>query len=424
MARRLKCEYGTINLLKRNPRRISDNAYMKLRDSVESDPYMLEARGIVVWRVPDKLEGVKSPFRGQEGQLVCLGGNQRCRALLDEGYEEIPSRWVVQARRPDGEWWDAAAAERFVLLDNNPEGMGGENDYEMMIQDFNERMMAAAGIDFSNFPTMDQSDLTDASLSDGDGDGDGGDGSGGIEEEVETDGNGERDPALEEWIQKRERVRKDLPELMETGFYLCLVFETHGQKMEFVEKAGLGGGKVEYEMFTDGIEFSREVCGIEIERSGLHFPEPRVDANLAEMAEPNRQEPSEMSMSTAVAGLRADRDEYERCLAWVRKVEAGEAAGAPPPEMANRLLAYREWAEDELARTDAMLAAASEDEAQAAERAEGERLASEHLAKAAAERAALGMGYSAGESDLDGDGFGAVDGTAEDSEETSEAEEE
>lgn len=389
MAQKLKCEYGTINLLKSNPRKITEGSFRRLRESLENDVYMLEARGIVLWRVPDYIpEDGRSPFRGQEGQLVVLGGNQRCRALIENGYDEIPTSWVRLAKLPDGSWWTAEAAERFVLLDNNPEGIAGENDYDAMIRDFNERMMAAAGIDFSNFAAERQAEITNAATGGG-GDGEGGDGNGGgggtIEDQVETGEFGERDPGLEEWIAKRERKRKDLPELNEAGFYLCLVFETHGQKMEFLEKADLLD-KVAYEMFVDGVRFAQEKCGVAIERSGLHFPDRKVDAGLAAMAEENDQEPEAERRAAsagdgstdetdgegdggadeddaldalddaalkakALADLAADRANYESCLSWLSEVAGRPDIPKPPIEIENRLTIFREWAESGLERT-------------------------------------------------------------------------
>ena len=228
--KKLKTEFGPISLLKNNPRQISGAAFQTLSESVEAKPYMLNVRGIVVWKVPEDVGG-EGPFAGQEGELVVLGGNQRYRVLQEQGYESIPSKWISLAKGDDGEWWSPEDAEQFVLMDNNPEGIAGTYDYDRMIREYNKSLMAAAGIDVSNFKIDEQKEIADASS---------------VEDEVEKGEHGEKDPELEEFIAKRERTRADLPELMETGFYLCLVFETHGQKMEFLEKAGIEDA-VEYE---------------------------------------------------------------------------------------------------------------------------------------------------------------------------------
>lgn len=356
--RQLKCEYGTISLLRNNPNVMSDAARMRLEDSIRHRPFMLNARGVVLWQVPSKLaertDGKTSIFAKQEGRLVVLGGNQRVKALIEQGYSEIPSNWVTLAKKDDGSWWTEAEAEDFVVIDNSPEGMSGENDYDMLMRHYTEERMAAAGIDLANLPLENQDSFAETGGMLGEEGGiDGEEGEKSVEEAVETSEHGERDPALEEWIAKRENVRKDLPEMMETGFYLCLIFETHAQKMEFIEKAGLTG-KVSYEMFTDGIEFAREGMGIEIERSGLHFPRMRSDRKLAELAMPNDQEPSPRTVSQIVEETKSEMDRMARCVEWIDGIAS---LGGVPEEIEARLELYREWAESEIEKAEAMLEA-------------------------------------------------------------------
>ena len=368
--KKLKTEFGPISLLKKNPRQISGAAFQTLSESVEAKPYMLNVRGIVVWRVPDDVGG-EGPFAGQEGELVVLGGNQRYRVLMEQGYESIPSKWVSLAKGDDGEWWSAEDAEQFILMDNNPEGIAGTYDYDRMIREYNKSLIAAAGIDVSNFKIEEQKEIAETSS---------------VEDEVEGGEHGEKDKELEEFIAKRERTRADLPELMETGFYLCLVFETHGQKMEFLEKAGIEDA-VEYEMFVDGVEFAREKCGVEIERSGLHFPDMRVDGKLAELAMENDQEPKEMSLEEARKGYEAQSAEYGACLEWLKRHEGEDI----PVELKNRFLLFKEWAEEEKRMADGMLAAIA-DGAKVEESKKAEEVKVEAaFAAAEAERRELGM---------------------------------
>lgn len=361
--KKLKSEFGAISLLKSNPRQISGAAFSTLSESVEAKPYMLNVRGIVVWRVPDDI-GDEGPFAGQAGELVVLGGNQRCKVLMDQGYESIPTKWISLAKGDDGEWWSADDAEQFILMDNNPEGIAGTYDYDKMIRAYNKRLMASAGIDVSNFAIEQQKEIVEESS---------------VEDEVEAGEHGEKDPELEEFIAKRERTRADLPELMETGFYLCLVFETHGQKMEFLEKAGIEEA-VEYEMFVDGVEFAREKCGVEIERSGLHFPDMRVDGKLAELAMENDQEPKEMTLEAARKQYEAQSAEMGAALDWMAR-HVGEDA---PASIRNRLAMFKEWAEDEKKMADGML------EAVKAKEEEGAMVAGA-FAKAESERKASGL---------------------------------
>lgn len=368
--RKLKSEYGAISLLKNNPRQISGAAYSTLSESVEAKPYMLNVRGIVVWRVPENVSE-DGPFAGQAGELVVLGGNQRCKVLMEQGYESIPSKWVSLAKGDDGEWWSEEDAQQFVLMDNNPDGIAGTYDYDKMIREYDKRLMAAAGIDVSNFAIDQQQEIAEESS---------------VEDDVEKGEHGEKDPELEEFIAKRERTREDLPELMETGFYLCLVFETHGQKMEFLEKAGIEEA-VEYEMFVDGVEFAREKCGVEIERSGLHFPDMRIDGKLAELAMENDQEPEEMTLEDARKGYEKQSAECGAALDWISR-HVGEDA---PLSIRERLGAYKEWAEDEKSMADGMLAAIREKEAEETEKRKSESQVSAAFARAEAERREAGM---------------------------------
>ena len=361
--KKLKSEFGAISLLKSNPRQISGAAFSTLSESVEAKPYMLNVRGIVVWRVPDDI-GDEGPFAGQAGELVVLGGNQRCKVLMEQGYESIPTKWISLAKGDDGEWWSADDAEQFILMDNNPEGIAGTYDYDKMIRAYNKRLMASAGVDVSNFAIEQQKEIVEESS---------------VEDEVEAGEHGEKDPELEEFIAKRERTRADLPELMETGFYLCLVFETHGQKMEFLEKAGIEEA-VEYEMFVDGVEFAREKCGVEIERSGLHFPDMRVDGKLAELAMENDQEPKEMTLEAARKQYETQSAEMGAALDWMARHVGDDA----PASIRNRLVMFKEWAEDEKKMADEMLAAVR------AKEEEGAMVAGA-FAKAEAERKEAGL---------------------------------
>ena len=328
MTRKLKSEIGTINLLASNPRTIRDDAFNRLCESIERDPEFLMARGVVVWQVPEILavsEGEKNPFAGQEGQLVVIGGNQRCRAFMALGRETLEKGWVVEAKDAEGNWWSPEKAERFVLIDNNPSGIAGQDDAKKMFEKFSELSMRLAGIDFSEF----QERLTAESKKT-------------VEQKIEEGEHGEKDPALQEFIEHREETRKNLEQIDDTGFYLVvcfasreekvefisksgmtgnaglamvdddfyvvLVFETYEQKMEFAEKAGLLKEPEEddpglvYGKFCDGRAFARKF-GIELKESGLHFRQRRVDSQLAEMAREETKQKTEAEMETE------DRDE-------------------------------------------------------------------------------------------------------------------
>lgn len=282
-------EYGNIHRLSNNPRNIQDDSYTRLVESLERDADFLMVRGIVVWLVPPKDneeegEGVaeeekekgkkkqkgryKDPFEGQEGKLVVLGGNQRYRALQDLGYERIPSEWIVLAKHPNGEWFTRAEAERFVLLDNNPEGIAGESDYDTMIENFNAEWMKVCGIDFAQTPMEFQEETSKET-----------------EDEVETGEHGEDGEKLQNFIEDREKSRDIVPEMTSTGFYLSLCFETTDQKMAFLEKIiGEWGVPVTDDgRFAYGVALANAV-GMPMESVAIKYPNPKPEKKLQKLA--------------------------------------------------------------------------------------------------------------------------------------------
>ena len=295
MAGRLTSKIGPISLLDRNPRTISAVALEGLTESIEADIDMLAVRGIVVWKVPEELGGQEELFGGQIGKVVVLGGNQRYRALQRLGYERIPDGFIQEAKFSDGRWWPPDMAARFVLKDNNPEGLSGESDYDVMMKSFSREVMQASGIDFSNFIEGDREATFDGMKDDAD-------------EEASEGEHGEKDAALEEFIRHRESSRHDIGELMDTGFQLGLVFESHRQLEEFLDKAGFSD-KVLYGMFMDG-RIVAERLGVSLNTTGLKFGDRRIDSQLAELAQENPEEDAER--------VEAERKRYEETYAKVR----------------------------------------------------------------------------------------------------------
>lgn len=99
-----------LKLNDRNPRTIKGEKFEKLKRSIKEFDKMLSLRPIVV-----------------DSDLMVLGGNMRLRALLANGYTEVPDEWVKVA--------DALTEEekrRFIIEDNTD---FGEWDWDML---FNE----------------------------------------------------------------------------------------------------------------------------------------------------------------------------------------------------------------------------------------------------------------------------------------------
>ena len=251
MGRYLDSRYGKIKPYKNNPRSISDAAFTKLCASIERDPEFMKARPIII---------------DEENSI--LGGNQRQFALLSLGYEKVPDEWIRQVTG-----WSEEKKQRFVLIDNSPEGMAGEFDYDVMGESFSPEVMAAAGIDFSNldFSVTEETFKTSE------------------EKAEEASGLGEKDPALETFKQHREEAREALEDMTDASYYLCVVFQSREQKEEFLSKVKL---PCEGGMFSSGLKLA-ELMGVEVERKDFRFPEARLDRNLTEMAMENPQNPGD-----------------------------------------------------------------------------------------------------------------------------------
>ena len=321
---------GKVELLKHNPRTISDSAFTRLCESVKNHPEILLVRGFVIWQVPEILAtvgGQKCPFAGQEGRLVILGGNQRCKAFMALGKTEIPEKYIKEAKGEDGRWWPQQKAEYFVSMDNGAAGISGEFDYKEMAENFNFDLLKDAGIDFAELAEYMNQDPAEMPA---------GDTGKSPTENLEEGENGEKNKKLDDFKKERMKSRIDLKEIDDTGFhllvvfksfeekaefiskmgltgnnkrvavngsvYLDLVFESYKQKMEFVKKAHLdsegedGEAIVIWGMFADGRAMARKL-GIELEASGLHARDRVVDNNLVEMAREGDPQKNEEEIS-------------------------------------------------------------------------------------------------------------------------------
>lgn len=267
---------GKAQKLSNNPREITEGAFTMLCESLlrkdakgNADIEMLRANPLVVWKVPDSLPGDRKdwPWEGQEGKLVVLSGNQRYDALVEMGYDRIPDEWLAVGKYASGEWWTAEHAERFILLANSPEGVSGETDYEKLVKKFNEECLRAVGMDFARTPLEFQTRTAERT-----------------EDEVETGEHGEQDQELTDFIKRREDSRGLVEEMLDMGFYTVTVFETHDQKMEYLEfireKYGVEANR---DVFINGFQMAGAL-GKKIEYSGLKFPESKPSAALQEMA--------------------------------------------------------------------------------------------------------------------------------------------
>ena len=119
----IKSELGELCVNPANPRTISAGALARLMESIGRDPQFMRLRPIVV---------------GADGAV--LGGNQRLRACIELGMEELPAGWVVRADDLSPE-----QVRRFVVVDNAPEGMSGEWDFEALAKGYDFEELTGLG---------------------------------------------------------------------------------------------------------------------------------------------------------------------------------------------------------------------------------------------------------------------------------------
>lgn len=264
----LNSKYGKIHRFTKNPRIISDGAFTTLVESLQRDFKFLKVRSIVIWEVPDDIATThpKSPFCAQHGKLIVIGGNQRYCALLELNYDRIPDDALVLAQDEDGKWWSPEEAERFLLMDNNPEGISGETDYQALVDAFNAEAMKLVGIDFAQAPLEFQEEQSKP-----------------VEEEVEEEDHGEKDKVLDDFIKDREASRQVVPEMMDAGFYSILEFDTSEHMLQFAMFLRERYGVVQDGQYIDGYALAKAL-GCEIEPTDLHFRSPKPEKALQNLA--------------------------------------------------------------------------------------------------------------------------------------------
>lgn len=279
MAQYLDSRYGRIRPLKNNPRKISDGAFTKLCASIARDPEFMALHPIII-----------------NEQNEILGGNQRQYALLsfiengwpaeteeilrshaDEDWSVIltgylPDSWVKRLHRRPGmsdEEWERQK-QRLVLIDNSPEGMAGEFDYDILGASFSIDVMKESGIDFAGLDKGIQDKGYDTA-----------------EDEAEKSDYGEKDERLAKFVENREAAREQLDEMTDVQFYLCAIFQNHEQVKAFLDATKLAS---DGEMFVSGLALA-EKFGVKLARADYKFPTARTDAGLVEMAMENEEEP-------------------------------------------------------------------------------------------------------------------------------------
>lgn len=135
-----------------NPRVLRDDQYKKLLASIKRDPEFLSKRPIVY------------------ADGVILGGNMRYRALIEATRDpefraaigtkkegEVPASWVLDASE-----FSEEQRRRFVIVDNAPDGMSGDWDWDVLANEWGDMDLNGLGLDVPEVvdPTFKEYDET------------------------------------------------------------------------------------------------------------------------------------------------------------------------------------------------------------------------------------------------------------------------
>lgn len=229
MKQTLQSKYGPIRLLKGNPRIITDEAFTGLKNSIERDKDFMALRPIIV----------------DEGGVV-IGGNQRFKALRDLGYDYIPDEWIKQATHEDGSCLTEEEKQRFILIDNSPEGISGTNDYAAMVEGFSLDLLRDVGIDLAKI------ELPEETREEFEGK---------AAEEIETESPiGEESETLKDLHRKRDESKKKFEDMADFGFYAVLVFMSNDQRKAFGKWCADHDVRAKYSgMYVNGEDFAQAV---------------------------------------------------------------------------------------------------------------------------------------------------------------------
>lgn len=119
---KLEVNKGQVEGIPSNPRRLDDDAFAKLKKSIEERPGMLALRELCVYPHGNK--------------FVVLGGNMRLRAMRELKYKEAPCK-VIPEDTPVDE------LKAFVVVDNSSFGAW---DYDALANEWDDLPLQDWGV--------------------------------------------------------------------------------------------------------------------------------------------------------------------------------------------------------------------------------------------------------------------------------------
>jgi len=228
-------DLSTLKPNPRNPRRITDAAFTKLRQLVEDYPRFLELRPIIV-----------------DAAGMIVAGHQRWRALMANGKNDVPAAWVRRASD-----FTADELKTFAMIDNAPDGASGAFDWDILSADWKIPDLEALGLEIEK---------ADDELN-----------------RPKHEDMAEDNTKLKKFIEAREKGRERGVDKGEVNFWVCLVFQSWEQKQEFL--ANLGDVPTQYGMYADGEMFAA-ACGKPVTPNTQKPHNVPIDKTLSGMVMP------------------------------------------------------------------------------------------------------------------------------------------
>lgn len=128
----IDCNDGQVAGLPRNPRKISDKMFERLKRSLTQSPEMLGLRPLIVFP--------------HAGRYVAIGGNMRLLAVKDMGWEEVPCN-VLSPDTP------SEKLAEYTIKDNNAYG---EDDMDILAEEWTDFPMDDFDKDFGGFEDIEE----------------------------------------------------------------------------------------------------------------------------------------------------------------------------------------------------------------------------------------------------------------------------
>ena len=221
MAKRtLDSRYGKVRALHNNPRQITSVAFQNLVESIRRDSKFMALRPIVV-----------------DADNEIIGGNQRFQALIQLGYDRIPDEWIRRAEDLTPE-----ERERFIIIDNSPDGIAGTFDYDILASEFSPSVMRDAGIDMSRIGDAVSTMELEAQ----------------VQEEVEHSDVGEDSEKIKKFKEARQKANERYEDMVDSCFYSVLIFQSYEQRVAFMK--ALEGVCQKYDgLFLNGCDLAKRL---------------------------------------------------------------------------------------------------------------------------------------------------------------------